>query len=43
MYGVPANLDLTFLHGAKLTQVCLGQYEVQFHFHPIGSILVEGG
>jgi hypothetical protein len=42
MYGVPVNLDLTFLHGAGLTQVCLGQHQVQFHFHPVGSIFVEG-
>lgn len=43
MYGVPAGLDLAFLHGAELIQVCLGQYQVQFHFHPAGSISVEGG
>lgn len=43
MYGVPADLDLTFLHNAELTQVCLGLYQLQFHFHPIGSIFVEGG
>ena len=42
MYGVPANLDLAFLHGAELIQVCLGQYQVQFHFHPVGSLSVEG-
>ncbi len=43
MYGVPANLDLSFLHGADLIQVCLGQHQLQFHFHPVGSISVEGG
>jgi len=42
MYGVPADLDLTFLKDAELTQICLGQYQVQLHFHPIGSISVEG-
>jgi hypothetical protein len=42
MYGVPADLDLTFLHGATLIQVCIGQYEVQLHFHPVGSISIEG-
>jgi len=36
-------LDLSFLQGAKLIQVCLGQYQLQFHFHPAGSISVEGG
>ena len=40
MYGVPADLDLAFLHGAELIQVCLGQYQLQFHFHPAGSISV---
>ncbi|MDB5338641.1 MAG: hypothetical protein JWN70_4260 [Planctomycetaceae bacterium] len=43
MYGVPADLNLVFLHGAELTQVCLGLYQLQFHFHPAGSISVEGG
>src|SRR5438093_4502378 len=43
MYAVPANLDLAFLHGAELIQVCVGQYQVQFHFTPAGSISVEGG
>lgn len=43
MYGVPADLDLSFLRGAELIQVCLGQYQLQFHFHPVGSISVEGG
>ena len=43
MYGVPADLDLSFLHGAELIQICLGQYQLQFHFHPEGSISVEGG
>jgi hypothetical protein len=42
MYGVPANLDLAFLHGAELIQVCLGCHQVQFHFHPAGSIFVDG-
>lgn len=42
MYGVPSNLDLSFLHGAVLVQVCLGQFQVQFHFAPLGSIYVEG-
>ena len=42
MYGVPADLDLAFLHGAELIQICIGLHQVQFHFHPIGSISVEG-
>jgi hypothetical protein len=42
MHGVPTDLDLTFLRGAELIQVCLGRHQVQFHFHPAGSISVEG-
>jgi hypothetical protein len=42
MYGVPTDLDLGYLHGATLIQVCLGEYQLQFHFHPKGSISVEG-
>jgi hypothetical protein len=43
VYGVPATLDLTFLHGAELIQICLGLHEVQLHFHPTGSISVATG
>lgn len=43
MYGVPADLNLVFLHGAELIQVCLGLHQLQFRFHPAGSISVEGG
>ena len=42
MYGVPADLDLSHLRSAVLIQLCLGEYQVQFHFHPLGSISVEG-
>jgi hypothetical protein len=42
MHGVPSNLDLTFLHGAELIQVCLSQHQVQVHFSPAGSIFVDG-
>ena len=42
MYGVPAELDLRFLNDATLTQVCIGPWDVQFHFHPIGGIFVQG-
>jgi hypothetical protein len=41
MYGVPEDLDLAFLHNGVLTQVCLGQFQVQFHFSPVGSIYAE--
>jgi hypothetical protein len=42
MPGIPANLDLSFLLGAELVQVCLGVWQVQFHFEPSASISVEG-
>jgi hypothetical protein len=42
MYGVPADLDLSRLKNGVLVQLCLGQYQLQFHFHPSGSISVEG-
>lgn len=42
MHGVSSSLSLEFLAGACLIQVCLGEHQVQFHFHPAGSIAVEG-
>ena len=34
MFGVPADLDLSAYLGATLTQVCLGEFQLQFHFYP---------
>ena len=42
MHGVPRNLDLGFLRGTILVQVCIGQYDVQFNFHPEGKVSVLG-
>jgi hypothetical protein len=42
VYGVPEDLDLQFLHGAEVIQVCLGLYQVQLMFHPEANISVEG-
>jgi hypothetical protein len=42
VYGVPSDLELSFLHGSVLIQLCLGQFQVQLHFQPVGSISVEG-
>lgn len=42
MYGVPENLDLTFLHGREVVQIRLGLYQIQLHFHPDATIAVEG-
>jgi hypothetical protein len=41
VYGVPEDLDLQFLHGAELIQVCIGLYQVQFNFDLDASISVE--
>ena len=42
MRGVPADLDLGFLQGAEVVQLCLGRHQLQVHFHPSASINVEG-
>ena len=46
MYGVPADLDLSRFRGTALTQVCLGDYQIQFRFSAPGRddamISVEG-
>ena len=33
---------MSFLHGAKLIQVSLGEFQLRFDFHPPCSIVVEG-
>jgi hypothetical protein len=43
VYGVPSNLNLKRFHTATLTQICLGEFQTQFHFvDPELSISVEG-
>jgi len=45
MYGVPADLDLTPFIGLDLNQICLGPFDLRFHFDKgasSGSISVEG-
>jgi hypothetical protein len=42
MYGVPRNLTLEGLVGAVLVQIALGEFQIQFKFHPEGEIAVEG-
>jgi len=32
MYGLPNDVDLSFLNGMELIQICVGQYQVQLHF-----------
>lgn len=52
MHGVPADLPLAMFENATLIQVCLGEFQLQFHFQtgesawpgPNGpEISVEGG
>lgn len=43
MHGVPEDLGLRHLLGACLTQVCIGKYQLQFHFSAGENLLVEGG
>ena len=42
MYGVPRDLDLSRFVGPKLIQVCLGEFQVQFHFQAAGSVGSDG-
>jgi hypothetical protein len=42
MYGVPADLDLSRFKGALLIQLCVGEFQMDFRFHPNASISVEG-
>ena len=48
MYGVPADLDLTGFHGARLFQIAVAEHNLHFNFQeadavPLRYILVEGG
>jgi len=42
MHGVPQDLDLSRFQNAELIQVCIGEYQIQFHFHGGDQISVEG-
>jgi hypothetical protein len=39
MYGLPEDVDLSFLIRASLTQVCVGENEVILNFEPDISIM----
>ncbi len=41
MYGLPNDLDLSFLVGVTLLQVCVGANEVILHFDGEVSITIE--
>lgn len=44
MNPLPADFDLAPLIGAKLLQVCLGQYQIQLHFEKTDlTCHIEGG
>jgi hypothetical protein len=47
MHGVPSDLPLAAFVGFSLDQICLGQFQVQFHFSGApgvtARISVEGG
>jgi len=43
MHGIPANLDLRFLVGQVLTQVCLGEHQVILRFGDTISIYIGSG
>src|SRR5262249_40154229 len=44
MYGVkPDHLKyLAHLRGATVVQVCVGQFDLQFNFHPAGNLSIGG-
>ena len=42
MYGVPRDLDLSRFVGATLIQLCLGEFQVSFHFQTAGGGGSEG-
>jgi len=41
MYGLPKNVDLAFLKGKELLQVCLGENEVIMNFFEATSITIQ--
>jgi hypothetical protein len=42
LYGIPKDTDLSFLIGREVEQVCIGVFQVQFHFDQDVSIFVTG-
>jgi hypothetical protein len=41
LYGLDAKVDLSFLIGAELEQVAIGEYQIQFNFDGTRSLSVE--
>lgn len=43
MYGVTNHLNLERFHGATLVQICIGEFQQQFHFiDPEMQLSIEG-
>ena len=42
MHGVPVDLDLSHFSEASCIQIAIGEFQIQFHFSPTGSISVDG-
>ena len=42
MYGLNPEINLSFLVGRELLQVCIGIHQVQLHFDKDVSISIEG-
>ena len=42
MYGVPSDLDLSHFRSGTCIQIAIGEFQIQFYVHPLGSISVEG-
>lgn len=42
MYGLKRDIDLSFLHGLELIQVCISPYQIIFAFNGDVTISVEG-
>jgi hypothetical protein len=43
MYGMPEDLDLAFLIGSEVVQVCIAGFDVQVRFDPEALIHIMGG
>ena len=43
MYGLSADIDLTFLRGMKIVKVCVSPAQVQFHFCQPGCTTSDTG
>jgi len=42
MYGVPADLDLARFKGSTIVSLGIGEFSIQFQFHPASTISAEG-